>query len=365
MTVATLPWRQRLTNWLTKYLYRVSTVNRMLFVHNLHIMLKAGLSVVEACGILSEQIPNRRLKTIITEVKAQIEKGRQLSEVLADFPTVFPPIYVHMIAAGETAGTLEQALAEVYSQMKKTYELMSHVRGALIYPAVILVAMAGIGIEMVVFVLPKIIVLFNDFNAALPLPTRVLIAVVTFMEHYAWAVLLAAVLLAAGAVALIQRPRVRHMVHRLNLHLPIAGTIIKKINLARFTLTLSSLLSSTIPIIDAVRITASVQGNLMYQEALLAVAEALKKGQALSELLAQSPKLFPPMVVQMVLVGEQSGEVEHMLQELSDYYSGEVDTTMKNFSTIIEPVIIIILGLAVAGIAVAVIMPMYSLAESF
>ena len=356
---------EKINSWMSDHLSRVPFVQKILFVHNLYIMTKAGLSLVDSLRILSQQISNKKLRDIIGDIKAQVEKGRQLSEVLADYPRIFPPLYVSMIAAGETAGRMEESLFQVSNQMKKSRELASTVRGAMIYPAVIITAMAGIGIEMVVFVLPKIIVMFNDFKAELPLPTRILMAVVNFTGRYGVFIAIGLVIAIFIAIWLEKQPPIKRVVHAFNLRLPIVGTIIKKINLANFTMTLSSLLKSTIPIIDAVRITASVQGNLMYRESLLAATEFLKKGEPLSDTLAKSPKIFPPMVVQMIMVGEQSGQVEQMLQELTEYYSAEVDNTMKNFSTIIEPVIILFLGLAVAGIAVAVIMPMYSLAQSF
>ncbi len=357
ITPSTLSWFNKLRP--------IPFVQKMLLVHNLYIMIKAGLSLVDALKIMGAQIPNPRLKFIVEQIKLEVEKGRQLSDVLTDFPKVFPTIYVSMIAAGEAAGKLEDSLRQVNEQMHKGHELMSHVRGAMIYPIVVLTAMMGIGIEMVVFVLPKIIVLFNDFNAPLPLATKILIATVKFMGQWGVFVLIGVILLVVGAIYLEKKPAVRRVVHKMNLRLPIAGEIIKKINLATFTLTLSSLLQSTIPIIEAVQITSHVQGNMTYKEALEEVAETLKKGEQLSSILARYPKIFTPMVVQMILVGEQSGQVEQMLGELSQYYSNEVDMTMKNFSTIIEPVIILLLGLAVAGVAVAVIMPMYSLAQNF
>lgn len=358
------PTLEKMNEWLNNHL-PISSVQKILFVHNLYIMIKSGLSVVDGLRILSEQMDNKRLKKILGDIKRHVEKGRQLSEVLAEYPTIFPSLYVSMIAAGETAGKMEEALLQVNNQMKKSQELTSHIKGALIYPAVILVAMAGIGVEMVAFVLPKIIVMFNDFHAELPLPTRILVWVVTATEHYGILMVIGSILLAALLIWLERKPRIRRAVHAFNLHVPIFGSIIKKINLARFTLTLSSLLQSAIPIIEAVKITSSVLGNITYREDLLAAAEALKKGIPLSEALARSPKRFPAMAVQMIMVGEQSGEMEQMLGDLSEYYGEEVDNTMKNFSTIIEPVIILALGVAVAGIAVAVIMPMYSLAESF
>ncbi len=356
---------EKMNEWLNDHISLVPFVQKMLFVHNLYIMTKAGLSLIDSLRILSEQISNKRLKVIIAEIKAQVEKGRQLSEALSDFPKIFPPLSVSMIAAGETAGKLEESLMHVNNQMKKSRELSSSIRGALIYPAGVIIAMAGIGVEMVAFVLPKIIVMFNDFNAELPLPTKILVAVVNFTSEYGIFVFMGLVALIVTAVWLERKPKIKRLVHNFNLHLPIFGAIIKKINLASFTMTLSSLLKSTIPIIDAVRISATVQSNVVYKENLMAVSEQLKKGISLSETLGKFPFTFTPMVVQMIMVGEQSGQVEQMLAELSEYHSAEVDSTMKNFSTIIEPVIILMLGLAVAGIAVAVIMPMYSLAQSF
>lgn len=355
----------KLNAWVNDHLARVSFVQKIVFVHNLYIMTKAGLSIVDSLNILATQMESKKLQGIIVQVKERVEKGRQLSEVLGEFPKLFPSIYVNMIAAGETAGKMEQALEQVSTQMKKSHELTSKVKGAMIYPAVVLTAMVGIGIEMVVFVLPKIIVMFDDFGAELPLATRILVAVVKFMQNYGVWVFIGAALFVALVIWLLRQPSVKKVVHALTLRLPVAGPIIKKINTASFTLTLSSLLQSSIPIIEAVRITATVQTNVTYRAALLLISEALKKGQPLSEILSIYPRLFPPMVTQMIMVGEQTGQVADMLRELSDYYANEVDTTMKNFSTIIEPVIILVLGLAVAGIAVAVIMPMYSLAQAF
>ncbi len=351
--------------WLNDHLVRVPVMQKILFVHNLSIMVKAGLSIVDGLRIMSEQVENKRLKTVIGEIKGLVEKGQQLSEALSNFPQVFPPIYVSMIGAGETAGKMEEALTQVSDQMKKSHELTAHIKGALIYPAVVLTAMGGIAIEMVVFVLPKILGMFEELHAELPLSTRVLIFIVNSVQHYGFYIAAGITAFVFLCIWLMKKPKIRSAVHGFLLILPIIGLVIKKINIARFTLTLSSLLQSAIPIIDAVKITAGVEGNVKYRDSLLAASESLKKGEALSDALARTPKLFTPMVVQMIMVGEQSGEVENMLKELAEYYSNEVDMTMKNFSTIIEPILILLLGVGVAGIAVSVIMPIYSLTESF
>lgn len=355
----------KMNEWLTEHLTRVPFVQKMLFVHNLHIMVKAGLSIVDGLRILQAQVENKKLKKTIASVKHEIEEGHSFSEALSNYPSIFPPIYVSMIAAGETAGKLQEALEQVHSQMKKSHELTSRIQGAMIYPAVVIIAMSGIAIEMVVFVLPKILIMFKDFHAELPLPTRILIGLVGAMESYGIFILLALIGLTSLSIWLGRKPNIKRIIHGLLLKLPIFGPIIKKINVARFTMTLSSLLQSTIPIIEAMKITSNVQSNVRYRESLLVAAEELKKGTTLSEALSVYPHLFPPMVVQMILVGEQSGQVEQMLAELSAYYGDEVDGTMRNISTIIEPVLIIVMGIAVGGMAVAVIMPMYSLAQSF
>ncbi len=350
--------------WVDNFIHRVPIIQKILFVSHLKTMVKAGLSLIDALRILSEEIENKKLKNVIADVKAGVEKGEQFSDVLAKYPNIFPPIYVSMIAAGETAGKIESALEQVSIQMKKNHELSSKITGALMYPAVIVIAMIGISIEVVVFILPKLLVMFQEFNAQLPLPTRILIAITNFTQHYGLWVVVVLILLIIIFAQLLKQIKVKRVVHALILKLPIAGSIIKKINLARFTLTLSSLLESTIPIIDATRIASDVLGNVIYKERLVAVSESLKKGEALSEILRKSPNIFPPMVTEMIMVGERSGKSEDMLRELAEYYGNEVDTTMRNFTTIIEPVIILVMGVAVAGIATAIIMPMYSLAQS-
>lgn len=361
------PLEQKLNRWVAN-LSRIAFVQKLFFVDHLRTMIDASLSLVEALGILEKEMENKKFKRIIGEIRAEVETGRPLSEVLARHPKVFPPIYVKMIAAGETSGKLNEALAQTVIQMKKSYALTSSIRSAMIYPAVIIAAMGGVGVVMVTMVLPKLIVIFTEFETELPLATRVLIAITNFITNPINFVLLIISLIslvALFATLLKKRPGFRRQVHALDLRLPIVGPVIKQINLARFSLTLSSLLKSTIPIIEAVDITADTCSNVVYQNALHATAQAIKGGQPMSELLAAYHHLFPPMVTEMVMVGERSGEVDRLLNELSEFFGAEVDKTMKNFTTIIEPVLILLLGLAVAGVAVAVIMPMYTLVQNF
>lgn len=349
-------------------LTRIPFVQKVFFVDHLRTMMHASLSLVESLSILEKEMSNKRFKRIVGEIKADVEKGQELSEVLSEYPKVFPPIYVKMVHAGEVSGKLDESLEQIVIQMKKTQALNSSIRGAMIYPAVILTAMGGVGVFMAFFVLPKLIDIFKEFDAELPLPTRILIGIVNAASNpwYVIGFLIIVIGSISGFVyALKAAPAFRTAVHRLNLRLPIAGPVIREINLARFSLTLSSLLKSTIPIIDAVDITADTCTNVEYRTALHQTATDIKSGKPLSELLARSPQLFPPIVTEMILVGERTGEVDHLLNELSGFYSDEVDKTMKNFTTIIEPVIIIVLGVAVAGVAVSIVLPMYTLVQNF
>ena len=321
--------------------------------------------MVEALRILALQTSNPRFKKIIEEIKKQVEEGHSLTETLEKFPSVFPSIFVKMVSAGEISGRLEDTLQQIVIQMKKSYELSSKVRGAMIYPAVVLVAMLGIGVEMVVFVLPKLLDSFKEMNLALPLPTRILIALSDFLIHHGVLALIIIFACIGGIISIHKKLWFQKAWHMATMRFPVIGNIVKQVNLARFTLTLSSLLKSTIPIIDALDITGQVVGNVHYKIIIKQASEQIKSGKTLSECLSPYPLFFPPITTQMIMVGEQSGKLEEMLSELAAYYDNEVDRILKNISTIIEPVMIIILGLVVGALAVSVIMPLYSLAEGF
>ena len=361
------PLEVKLNDFFTRFT-RINLAQKIFFISHLRTMIKAGLSLVEGLDILAKQMSNPKLKKIVVIIKQEVEKGRPLSEVLSEYPKVFPSMYVQMVASGEIAGTLEESLDQVSIQMKKSYELMTSIRGAMIYPAVILFAMTGVGLMMTIFVLPKLLEIFRDFDAELPLATKVLIKFVdTVGNPINMGVLVILLILGiAGFIHLMRtKPSFKRFIHTINLHLPIIGGVIRQINLAKFSLTLSSLLKSTIPIIDAVDITAETCSNVRFREALHDCATKIKGGEPFSDILRGYDDLFPPMVTEMIMVGERSGEVEHLLHELAEFYSDKVDQTMKNFSTIIEPIIILTLGIAVAGIAVAVVTPMYSLVQNF
>src|SRR3989338_1628144 len=349
--------------WLEKF-SSIPISEKLFFVQYLGIMLKAGISLSVALQTLAKQTKNKKFAKIIGQVAKNVEKGVTFTESLRPYEKVFGQLFINMVESGEVSGKLEEVLKKLYIQFKKNHELISKVRGALTYPLVILFAMTGIGIFMMIVVVPKITVMFKDFNAELPLPTKLLIKFSDSLVAYGLLYLIASVVLILILRQLIKTQKGKHIFHAILLKLPIFGSIIKKINLARFARTISSLLKTDIMIIKSFQITAQILGNIHYREALLGMGDKIKKGGTINEIIADYPKLFPPVVVQMIAVGEQTGELDYVLEELAEFYEGEIDQTMNNLPAIIEPVLILTLGLVVGAMAVAVIMPMYALTSA-
>lgn len=346
-------------------IFPVSLTDKLFFTENLRVMMRAGLPLADSLKTLALQTDRKYFKKVIEELRASVERGEQLSEAMAKFPEAFSPIVVSMVAVGEISGTLEENLLQLSTQLKKDHELRSRIKSAMAYPIVVLTATFGIVTAMIVYIIPRIVSIFRDISVELPLSTRMLIATSDFATAHGILLLFAIIITISILVLLAKQPKGRKIWHLLLLNLPIIGKIIKKINLARFTRTLSSLLSTDVPIVKSFEITADVLGNVHYKAVALAASEELKKGVGISETLASHGKLFPPLVLQMVSVGEKSGTLDSLLKELAIFFEGEVDETLKGLSTIIEPLLILLLGGTVGGIAVSIMAPIYSLTQSF
>jgi len=352
---------------INSFLAKLSPVpisEKLFFVQNLSIMLKAGISLSVALKTLAKQTSNKRFAAIINDVSKNVEKGINFTESLRPHEKIFGQLFISMIESGEISGKLEDVLKRLYIQFKKNHELVSKVKGALTYPAVILVAMTGIGTFMMIVVVPKITVMFKDFNAELPLPTKLLMKFSDSLISYGLLYLIGLVILIIILVQLGKTDKGKYFFHGLLLKLPIFSPIIKKINLARFARTISSLLKTDIMIIKSFQITANVLGNIYYRDALNEMSNKIKKGGTINEVISNYPQLFPPVVTQMISVGEETGELDYILEELAEFYESEIDQIMNNLPAIIEPILILVLGLVVGGMAVAVIMPMYSLTSA-
>jgi len=351
---------------LNRRFLHIKLSQRIFFTENLRVMIKAGLSLTESLQTISMQTESKAFRDVIIEIRKHVESGNSLSEALGKYPKLFPPIFVSMIGAGELSGTMEKALEQLTDQMQKDYELISKIKSALTYPLVIVSATILIGIGMMIFVIPQILSIFDEIGAdELPLPTKILIGFSDFMTNYWYLAILFTAAFIIGFTYLIRTKGGRSAWHALLLRMWIVGPIIKKINLARFSRTLSSLIRTDIPIVQSLAITRDIVGNVHYKTAIDRMQERLKKGDQISSVLQESPKLFPPLIVQMTAVGERAGTTDEMLTEIADFYESQVSAVMNNLSSVIEPVLIIFLGAAVGGIALAIITPIYSLTTKF
>jgi len=342
---------------------KVPIKEKIFFVQQLSIMVKTGISLAVAIKTLRKQTGNKKMALILQEVEDNIQKGSLLSKTLEKYSKDFGQLFVNMIKSGEQSGRLEEVLKQLFIQMKKDHAIVSKVKGAMIYPSVVLIGMVGVGILMMVFVMPNLIGVFEELNAQLPVPTRVLIWMSKATQQYG--IILFAVFI--GLIVLFLRFKAtkkgRRMIHKILLNIPVSSLIIKKVNIARFSRTFSALLKTDIPIIETFQITSRVLGNQIYSDSLDAAQEKIKKGMRVEEALRPYPKLYPPVILQMISVGEETGSLDDILEQTAQFYEEDVDQTMTNFPALIEPILILVLGVAVGTMAVAVIMPLYSLSQ--
>lgn len=362
--VADQPDSRSLIVKINEMLIKISPIpadEKLFFVRNLCVMLKAGVPLLSALQTLGKQSVNKHFIQVISDTSKAVEKGKSFTEALKLNSDVFGELFINMVEAGEVSGKLENVLDQLYIQMKKHHELISKIKGALTYPAVVLFAMGGIGIFMMLVVVPQITSMLKDFDTELPLATQIIIGVSDFLVNNTVISLIVIAIFIYVMIRIIKTTRGRYYFDLLLIKLPIFGTIIKKVNLAKFSRTVSSLLKTDIMIIKSFQITANVMGNTHYRSAINDIGEKIKKGTPINEVVATYSNLFPPIVTQMIAIGEQTGELDSILQELAEFYEEEVDSIMESLPSIIEPVLILVLGSAVGVMAVAIVMPMYSI----
>lgn len=344
---------------------RVSAADKIFFFQNLAIMIKTGISLSTSIKTLSEQTDNKYFKKVLNELYENVDRGESFSKSASQHPKIFPEIYVNMIEAGEVSGKLESVLVQLTLQLKKQHQLRSKIRGAMTYPAIIVFAMLSVGTFAMVYVIPKMTAVFADLGSDLPLATRILIGTSDFMINNYIGIIILVIFLIIFVWQFRKNPQGKLLWHKFLLHLPIVGKIIKKIQIASFARTLSSLLKTEIAVIDSLKITSKNLTNSAYAQALSTTSQAIETGSTISSNLSKYPSLFPPIITQMISVGEQTGSLDTILEELAEFYEEDVDQIMSNLPSIIEPVLILALGVAVGGMALAIIMPMYSLVSKF
>ena len=341
---------------------RVSLKDLAIFTKELQVMLKAGLSIVSALKAQGEQAENKKLSKIAFKLSQMVEGGMPLSEALAAFPSTFPNLYINTVKSGEKSGKLDDVLLSLTEQLEKDYELNSKIRGAMIYPAFILCVLFGVLVIILVYVMPALTKLFEELGGTLPITTRILIKFSKFILKYWWLLLIALFGLIAFLRLYKQTKTGAYLLDSLKIKMPIFGPLLKKIYMARFCRTTSTLIKSGLPVLEVLKTAKMVVTNVLYQEDIEKIEKQVENGLTLSLALKET-KHFPTMVFQLVSAGEASGNMEESLDTLADYFDKEVATSTAALASLIEPILIIIIGVAVGLAVISVIKPIYSLSE--
>lgn len=344
-------------------LFPVPAIEVITFVHLLSVMVKAGLSLSKSLSALSKQTKNAKFSKVIEDVSISISKGNSFADALSKHPEVFDELFINMVKVGEISGTLEAILFLLAEQMKKDYELRGKVKGAMMYPAVILTVMCAVGVVAMVYIIPKMADMFKTLNVELPVTTRIMVGASYFIKDNGIFLLIGLVIF-GYLFSIFAKGKGAPIVDKVILKLPVVGEIAKKINIARFARTTSSLVRGGVSISTALKTVSRTLSNYHYKGSINSAAEKIEKGMSLKEILGNFGDLYPPLVLQMIEVGEETGSLDDILMDLAEFYESEVNETTKNLSTIIEPILMVVMGVGVGFFAISIIQPMYSIGDA-
>ena len=340
---------------------KISPLDKISFAENLSTMLKAGVNLNAALDVISADVKNTRFKTLLGDLKFAIQNGKPLSEALANYPNDFDQVFINMIKAGEASGKLEEALSRLNVQLKKDYSLTTKVKSALIYPAVLISGVLGVLVLIITFVIPRLVTIFSGSSLKIPLTTKMLFAlakVASYKPALTIGVLISLVIL---AVILVRTKAVKTLLNRILFRLPIANTLLKQIELTRFARTAGGLLGSGVPIGEALDITASGMSLPIYKKIILDAKGKILKGVSLTNAFKGAEKYFPSLLLSVINVGEKTAELDRLLMNLADFYEEQADNTLKTMTNLIEPVLLVIVGLLIGGMAISIVVPIYQL----
>lgn len=341
---------------------RVKTKDKILFSRQLSTLINAGLPLIQSLRNVSNQTQSRSLKAVIVQIIGDVEGGKSLTDALKQHPKVFNNVFISLVGAGEASGTLDTSLDRLATQQEKDAEILGKVRGAMVYPIVVLCVMAAVVAFMMIKVLPSVQVLYDSFSeATLPLPTQILLAMSVYVRKGWWIVLLAIGFLAFVANRWVHTPGGRRVLDRLKMRAWPIGPLFMKLYMARFGRTATTLVASGVPLIQMLEITGDSIDNVHVEGSLIKATEAVKGGKSLADALKDDEN-FLPLVPDMLKIGEQSGSMEQMLAKTADYYEKEVENQIRTISTIIEPFLMIVLGVFALLIVIAILLPIYGLA---
>ena len=339
---------------------KVSAKELSVFFRQFSVMIDAGLPLVQCLEILGANQENKSFQAVLTGVRESVEQGSTLANAMRQYPKAFDDLVTNMIEAGETGGILDTILQRLAGYVEKAVKLKAAVKSALIYP----VSVVGIAVLVVGMLLWKVVPIFANLFASLevelPLPTRIVMGLSNFMASFGWLMVVGGVLGFFAFKSVYATPRGRYIIDKTMLFMPVFGMLLRKIGVARFTRTLGTLITSGVPLLESLTITARTAGNAVIEEAILKVRKAIEEGRNMTDPLRET-EIFPNMVTQMIGVGEQTGAMDAMLQKIADFYEDEVDSAVKDMLTLLEPMIIAFLGVAVGGIVISMYLPIFSL----
>lgn len=339
----------------------ITSQDMVVFTRQFATMIDAGLPLVQCLDILGTQNPNPELKKTVLAVKATVEGGSSLAEALGKHPKVFNRLFVNLVAAGEAGGVLDTILNRLAQYIEKNSKLVKQIKGALTYPIMVVVAGIVVSIVLLVFVIPMFQDLFSGMGRALPAPTQMVVDSSKFLTGNAKVVFPSLIGAVVGGIWFFKRPKVQAVTDRVLLRAPLFGPLVQKIAVAKFSRTLSTMLSSGVNILEALEIVASTAGNVVVEQGLLKVRQSISEGQTMAVPLSQLA-VFPPMVVQMISVGESTGQLDAMLAKIADFYDDEVDAAVTTFMTALEPLIMSFLAVLLGGLVISMYLPIFSLA---
>lgn len=341
----------------------VSGYDIITFARTLSAMLVAGLPLSRALGISVRQVSNPRFKKIIEAVADRIKSGKTFSDALAEH-TIFSPLFLAMVRAGEESGSLPNALSLIADQLERGYKLKKQIRGAMMYPGVVIVAMIGVAYLMLTQIMPTMIQTFESQKIALPATTQALVTASNFLTQHTVLFFTSLIIVVAGLISLAKTQRGKWVIHRILIYAPVVGPMVVEVNAARGARTLASLVSSGVDMVKALGITKDVLVNSAFREIMIAAEDAVVKGSPLSSVFVDKHTVYPQLFGEMIAVGEETGDMPTMLNRLATYYENELEQKMKNINGILEPLLMLFIGGTVGFFAMAIIAPIYSLGDS-
>ena len=340
---------------------KVTTKDLVVFTRQFATMIDAGLPLVQCLDILGRQQENKTFKKILTAVKESVESGSTFADALKKHPKAFDELYVNLVAAGEAGGILDTILNRLAAYIEKAMKLKKKVKSAMTYPATIVGIAVVVVAVILIFVIPAFEKMFKDFGGALPVPTQIVINLSNFIQHYILVIIGAIIAFVVIFKRIYATNKGREKIDAWALKLPIFGILIRKVSVAKFTRTLGTMISSGVPILDGLEIVAKTAGNKTVEKAIYRVRQSISEGKTIAEPLEKSG-VFPPMVCQMIAVGEQSGSIDTMLNKIADFYDDEVDDAVANLTAMMEPLLMLFLGTTVGGLVIAMYLPIFKIA---